>query len=491
MAIISRNKYQINFGTGLILLGLILRIRQYLVNRSLWVDEAMLAFNILDRGVFDSLQYDQAAPPGFQALVKIPVEFLGSSEYILRLIPLLSGILSLILIFKITRRYVNKNAGLIALGLLAVSKKAIKFSAELKQYSTDILVALLIIYVLSRVDFEKPDFLKVVAVILFGSVILWFSFPAVFILCSYALVKSYEILSGKEWQKLKSWGIVFLTWASSFIIFYFTFLKNLTANENLQSFWKSSFWPFPPRSISDVTWLYTHGLKEIQDMAGTNSTILILVLLTAGSIVIYKKNKNLLFTLILPFILTLFASSLRKYPFEGRVILFLMPLVLIIAAAAAEYIIEKASGYHFAAGVLIAGTIFYTPVRKAGQQFINPRKVEEIRPVIKYIKDNRRENDKIYVYCGAAAAFKYYSKRFNLENDSYIWGVFSRDDKQKYLNQIDNLIEQGRMWFLFSHVHRDEKEYILRYVENFGVEKDSFTSYGAKAYLYKFKNIDN
>ncbi|HXU32187.1 MAG TPA: hypothetical protein VN851_16580 [Thermoanaerobaculia bacterium] len=51
-----------------ILLGVALRLWQYLANPSLWVDEAALARNVLDRsvpGLFGALDYGQIAPPGF------------------------------------------------------------------------------------------------------------------------------------------------------------------------------------------------------------------------------------------------------------------------------------------------------------------------------------------------------------------------------------------------------------------------------------------
>ena len=56
------------FATGAILLGILLRLRQYVEARPLWLDEAMLSLNILTRsfqGLLQPLDQDQTAPVPF------------------------------------------------------------------------------------------------------------------------------------------------------------------------------------------------------------------------------------------------------------------------------------------------------------------------------------------------------------------------------------------------------------------------------------------
>ena len=83
----------------LLTLGLILRLRQYLFNRSLWLDEAYLAISFMGRDLSElllqPLANNQAAPLGFLLLVKAVTSVLGTHDWTLRLMPLLSGVLSL------------------------------------------------------------------------------------------------------------------------------------------------------------------------------------------------------------------------------------------------------------------------------------------------------------------------------------------------------------------------------------------------------------
>ena len=88
-----------NIWMGLILLvGVLFRLRQYLTGRSLWLDEAMLAINIRNRGFggfFRPLDYDQGAPIGFLFIEKTFSLVFGTNELSLRLFPFLLGVISL------------------------------------------------------------------------------------------------------------------------------------------------------------------------------------------------------------------------------------------------------------------------------------------------------------------------------------------------------------------------------------------------------------
>jgi len=89
-----------------IVIGIVVRIVAYFYNRSLFLDEAMLASSVVQRdymGLFQPLDYNQGAPIGFLLIVKTFVYLFGTSEFVLRLLPLISGIGSIGIYFLILR----------------------------------------------------------------------------------------------------------------------------------------------------------------------------------------------------------------------------------------------------------------------------------------------------------------------------------------------------------------------------------------------------
>ena len=136
-----------------IVVGVALRIWQYAANPSIWVDEAAIARNVLDRHpsqLFGALDYGQVAPPGFLLGVKLSVALLGVSEYALRLVPFAAGILSPALFFVVARTVLRPVGTIVATLMFSIAIPLVYFSSNLKQYSSDITLTLLTIGIALR-----------------------------------------------------------------------------------------------------------------------------------------------------------------------------------------------------------------------------------------------------------------------------------------------------------------------------------------------------
>src|ERR1700676_670623 len=93
--------------------GAILRLTQYLSNRSLWFDESLLTQNIVHRSfseLLNPLDNNQAAPLGFLMLERFAVQVWGTSEYALRFLPFLCGLISLLLFHRMAKLSVTARA---------------------------------------------------------------------------------------------------------------------------------------------------------------------------------------------------------------------------------------------------------------------------------------------------------------------------------------------------------------------------------------------
>ncbi len=105
------------------LFGILVRLIQYLNNRSLWLDEASLALNIINRSygeLAQTLDHNQAAPLGFLWLEKLSTQIWGNNEYSLRLLPFIASILALGVFYRLVCLYSSTWAAPIAIALLPV-----------------------------------------------------------------------------------------------------------------------------------------------------------------------------------------------------------------------------------------------------------------------------------------------------------------------------------------------------------------------------------
>ena len=477
--------------------GIVLRLWQYLLNRSLWLDEAYLTLNLTHRsfaGLMKPLDFDQGAPLGFLWLEKLALRAFGSGEYALRLLPLLAGVASLFLFYKLAKSILPATAVAVALGLFALSPSLIYYSSEVKQYSLDVAITILLYWLAFRGSREQWSALRIGLFGLLGAAAIWLSHPATFVLAAIAITFIVALAARKEWARLARFAPAFLTWGLSLVFCYFLSLRSLSHNHDLLAYWRSEFMPLPPHSVSDLKWLMDSFFDFFGEAAGLQFKALAGFAFLVGGARLFRSQREQLALLLGPGILTLAASGMHKYPFGGRLMLFLVPAALLLMAQGVEEV-RRAAGRHSA---ILAGTLifllFLDPAMFIVHHFAEPRvevdhpgvmPPEEIKPVMAYIGSHRQANDFVYLFYASQPAYEYYSER-GKPQQNVILGTASGNDPHSYATDLDRL-RGKRVWVVFSHIHgagKEESAHVRFYLEMLGSQVASFQSPGAAAYLY-------
>ncbi len=484
-------------------LGIFFRLYQYLCNRSLWRDEAKLALMILDSRLSDFLgPVSKPPPPGFLIVEKVNTILLGNSEYALRLFPLVSGIIALFAFYYVIKRLLDKRIVPVALILFCCTYSLIYFSTELKQYSSDVAAALVLYSLAFHLYERKFDLIGTLLIALVGAVLIWFSHPSVFILGGIGLTLMVSSLLRKEWKAFFRVTAASLVWLASFAAIYFLILRHLTSNELLQSYWsKQHFAPLVPASISDFKW-YVDSLIEIfgnKYLMNLAYPVLWAVVSLVGCISLIFKKREGFFLLITPIFLTLIASSLHKYPFSERLLLFITPAVVIFLSVGLWEIVGAKKGKPITTvianfvGVLLIGLLFFSSFFVGNDYFFKPITREEIKPVLVYIKEHQREGDIVYIYYGARDQFLYYAKRYEFDISRYYTDTMIRENPPLYAFKYRIVLGHKRVWILFSHVYNEKKraeveQLYLNLVKSRGREIDFHEEIGSFVYLFEFSN---
>jgi hypothetical protein len=472
--------------------GITLRTAQYLANRSLWFDESLLVVNLLQRPfahLLDSLDYGQVAPVAFLMVEKLAIVSLGDSEYVLRLFPFLTGIAALPLFYAVARSCLPPQAMLIGLTLFACSGPLIYFSSEVKQYSSDVTITLFLCLLawrcIDRRTFPRWDILLLG---ISGAVAIWFSHPAIFILAGIGGGLAWLQLSRKCWRALGVVVLMGMFWLVSFVTVYFVcYIK--AYNTGLTGYWEGSFMPFPPHSLADVKWVWSAFTRIMADPIGLSSTTMAVTAFAVGCATLFSANKVKSFILLSPLCFALLASGLHRYPFSGRLMLFIVPAMLICVAAGIYQVLMYTGNFSLIVkSVVIVSLVLPFLQGSLYQLFSKPVLREEITSVLGYMRRHWLEGDSLYVHHGAIPAFLYYRQRYGFAHTPPIEGAPSRNEWEDYLRDLETLRGRPRVWVLFSHIYRGggaaEKVAILNDLDQLGTQLDSVKAHGAEEYLY-------
>jgi hypothetical protein len=433
------------------LVGIFLRAYFWAVDRSLWLDEAMLALNLVSHsflGLLKPLDYAQGAPIGFLVAQKVVIGLLGNKDYILRLIPLLAGCASVPLMYVVSRQYNRGLAPLVSLGLFALSPNLIYYSSELKQYSTDVFAALVLLLVAhkSLEDDARPRTL--VALAIAGSLAMWISHPVLFVMAAI-IITSVLAFAIQRLHRLR-WLIGAAgAWGITLTLLYSISLRHLASNGVLVNYWSGSFAPLPV--WRHFSWYRTALTGMLHDPAGLPENAISVGLLVLGVFSLGLRRWRSMLVLTVPFLLTLIASALGRYPFSGRLLLFLVPLLLLLLVEGMDRVrtilLRVNRQAAFPVFVTLAACFLYPPAIVALRNVQSPPMREHIKPVMAYLASRKLSTDVVYIYYSASPAFRFYVPLYGFDTTDFVQGISAREEPARYLRDVDQFKGSQRVWF--------------------------------------------
>lgn len=489
-----------------LLVGALLRLLQYAVNRSIWLDEGLLAANFLPRGwagLLQPLTRGQTAPLGFLAVEKLAATLLGPSELALRLFPLLCGLATLALLPRVASRYLSRAAAPLAVAVVALAPFLVYYSSEVKQYAVDALIAVAILGCAAALAERPHDHRLHAGFALLGVAALWLSQPAVFMLGGTGIVLGLRALRGRDRAALGPLAASAALWVVAFAGSYAVSRHEVMDPEYMHAFWRTGFLPLIPRTAADWAWLprmLARVFREPMGIVGEDRSPLSLVGAVASGIAflvgcgwMWSRRRLQLALLLAPAGLALLASAAGAFPFGGefqsggRVLIFLIPSVAFVLAEGAAALPRLLPGTAGRAAFAALALLVLAPSLSYAARSV-PHLRNEVKPLLDYVAEQRRPGDVIYVYYNGLPSFEYYAARYGWTAESTVRGVCARTDPARYVADLERLRGRPRVWLLFVDgtpvQGHDEKPLMMDALAHLGHRLDDRVAIGASLYLY-------
>jgi hypothetical protein len=476
----------------ILLSGIILSVYQFFFNRSLWVDEANLALNIIHRSAFELLKpldSIQVAPVLFLLMEKLFSLLIPDSEMGLRLFPLLCYLVGLWFMYAILQKLFKDYPTLIfVLALFVFNTLMIRYSNEVKQYMCDVMLTAVFGYLLvSFHDNEKKKFIWLALAGAMGVFVsnitpILMATAGLYLLNSHFFVRK---LNFPDFIKLS------LVWAFAFGVYYLLFIYDhpsrdiqVKAFDNRDGFFDPNL--LSPEFYRSVKLIFDNYFVELLPF-GKAGTFVLSILYGFGLLtLIIKKRAGLLILTVSPIILHLILSSLKMYPVFPRLMLYHTPLLIVVIACGAKQLLGFASKMFKSKLIHKAGLLL--PILVAIQFSVNgyPYVNQEIRNSIDFIQENISEGEAVYVDWRARRQYQYYVDINYVKFDAPIvtgrrYKVFSEEN----INELKSL--SGKYWVLFAGGNHGLQWKMIKGLEQSGVKIEKrFITSKSHAYLIDF-----
>lgn len=404
-------------------IGIVLHVIPYIYNRSLWIDEAMLASSILTRNFGELISYPldwgQSAPVGYLYTVKLLTEIVGHEEYVLRMWSLFSFFCCVFLFYFVIRYVFSaKHPEIFTLSFIFLPF-FMRYSNELKPYMSDNMFVLLSLLLFGL--WQKGN-LKFSVLVVSYSVIIWFSFASIFFIASGMIIAVIEILFGirtpssTALRAKKLCGCIVV--ALSFAVNYRLWLSVSSTHAGGADFFALTRFIFLPSSLEEIITMLKMMKQILAPLASADKTfaVTVSVLAIAGLVACLRDKETLPVSAAAAgsVLLMCVASSMGFYPIITRLVMFVS--VELLALSAKGFDILERRGNRPALSLLIF-TLLIVPFLKTVND-ARPSKVymqgTEVADNVSYLRDNAAQTDMIYVSGHGTPVFLY-------ENGYKLW----------------------------------------------------------------------
>jgi hypothetical protein len=333
------------------LINLAWRLIRYGMVFPLWGDEARVAVNLFDRlpgALLEPLDYLQIVPVLFLWAEWGVSRLLGLGELALRLLPVVAGVLSLLVFWRLARATLDRRSRVAAVALFAASYYPVRHATEVKPYSLDLLFGALLLLLGWRL-LQGRGRLWTFGIV--AAVSVWFSYPAIFVAAAVFVLYGARLLAtplvaGGNGQGIvphSLWRIagVGLLLAASFVAMVLVVGQTQAEAGSFlleHSHWSRAFPPLeaPWRIPLWLVEVHTGNLFAYPNGGNHYGSAATFLLFLAGCVTLWRSRRRLLLAVLLsPFPLMLVAAFLGRYPYGGsaRVAQHVVPSICLICGA--------------------------------------------------------------------------------------------------------------------------------------------------------------
>lgn len=519
-------RFNILMPSLLFMIGAILRLRHFLEQRSLWLDEAYVALNLSCISFEDILRFKpfvgtQASPPMlFQLMEKFFIFLGGNNEMMFRFFPLLSSLLSLGLFWIVCRQCLRGGYRYLGLALFVVSDPLVYYAAELKPYASDVMVSCALWGLYFHVSQKGLTHVRFLLFSLAGIVAVFLSYPSVFVLAGIGLMLLFRFKASSDRAMFRRVFLMGLIWVLGLCALYLFSVRPLFQNTQLMNV-IYTFDLFPP--VPFLSWHHTQafGAFMIEHMPaplGVRPKGVWLALMMFGMVISAFKERERFVVFATPIGLVLITAWAHKYPFWMRFLLFVTPAYIYFLVTGIKGLWQRVPRQNTWIGIIMIGLLFYYPVDQGVRHFYQGREKEDIRSIMQMFKKQYRRGDVVFFNQHAVYGIGYYHGMLGMGRDAIPMTqvVFPREPgeglslrtslylfnaqgfldgfiKPEYITQEDQAewTAHTRTWFIFSHLDPAKEKRVLRYLQKVGEEKYQYRVKGASIYLYDLSGAKN